>query len=144
MAERGARGIRSQGRRAASPPEAGARRAILEFEFLSRIIAATQSMACRPHPRNALLRWLAGPPFRQPATGTISGLLRFARNDVPSARTYGALYPILIVAFADRRGASLRMSAARMATQPAVGVRPGRARWKKIALPAPFLRRVKL
>ena len=30
------------------------------------------------------------------------------------------------------------MSAAEIATQPAVGVRPGRARWKKIALPPPF------
>ena len=36
------------------------------------------------------------------------------------------------------RGASLRMSAAEIATQPAVGVRPGRARWKKIALPRPL------
>ena len=30
------------------------------------------------------------------------------------------------------------MSAAEIAMQPAVGVRPGRARWKKIALPRPF------
>ena len=35
------------------------------------------------------------------------------------------------------------MSAAEIATQPAVGVRPGRARWKKIALPRPCARRRK-
>ena len=53
-------------------------------------------------------------------------------------------YPIHIVAPRASRGASLRMSAAEIAMQPAVGVRPGRARWKKIALPRPLTRRVKL
>src|SRR5438552_927501 len=63
MAERGARGIRSHGRREASPPEADVRRTVLEFDFLSRMIAATQSMTC------------------QPGEVTIAGLLYSARND---------------------------------------------------------------
>ena len=37
-----------------------------------------------------------------------------------------------------RRGASFIISAAEIATQPAVCVRPSRARWKKIALPRPW------
>src|ERR1700690_2513441 len=42
LAERGARGIRSQGCEA--PPSAAALWAVLEVEFLSRIIASKQSM----------------------------------------------------------------------------------------------------
>ena len=52
-------------------------------------------------------------------------------------------YPTTMIVWRARRGASLRMSAAEIATQPAVGVRPTRARWKKIALPRPLARREK-
>ena len=52
-------------------------------------------------------------------------------------------HPISITAPRARRGASLRMSAAPIATQPAVGARPSRAKWKKIALPRPLARREK-
>ena len=53
-------------------------------------------------------------------------------------------YPIVMDCAAEQgAGTSFRMSAAEIATQPAVGVRPGRARWKKIALPRPLARREK-
>jgi len=45
LAERGARGIRSQGRPVGPSPQAMLR--ILEFEFLSRIIACKQAMNCQ-------------------------------------------------------------------------------------------------
>ena len=55
------------------------------------------------------------------------------RHSAPAGMT--SLYPIAMTAPRASRGASLRMSDGEIATQPAVGVRPGRARWKKIALP---------
>ena len=52
-------------------------------------------------------------------------------------------YPIAMTRRGRGAGASFRMSAAEIATQPAVGVKPARARWKKIALPRPLARREK-
>ena len=59
-------------------------------------------------------------------------------------RAYRDLFPrhqlTTITTRRDSRGRSRRMSAARSATQPAVGDRSGRARWKKIALPRALTR----
>ena len=73
------------------------------------------------------------------------GIARGARGKISRDRAQGleSSHPISMTAPRARRGASLRMSAAEIATQPAVGVRPGRARWKKIALPRPLARREK-
>src|SRR5208337_1100517 len=69
--------------------------------------------------------------------------LAHARRVTLSALLWANPYPISITASDARRWASFRMSDGEIATQPAVVVRPGRATWKKIALPRPFARRVK-
>jgi hypothetical protein len=60
-----------------------------------------------------------------------------------ASRLRQSVYPIAMTAPRARRGASFLMSTAEIATQPAVGVKPARARWKKIALPRSLARREK-
>ena len=86
------------------------------------------------------------PPFSR-TTPTAADARHVARATSAAARTRlraGAPDGRSRSAFArssTERGASLRISPREIATQPAVGVRPGRARWKKIALPRPLMRR---
>ena len=55
----------------------------------------------------------------------------------PHLNIDGPYRTTLTTVLSDNNGSSLAMVRAVTATQPCVGVKPGRARWKKIALPRP-------